>query len=466
MSYLAFAPEVIVAVLALAALLAGPAGPVRLRPRRAGVVPGAVSAGIVIALALELIFGAALIGGAYAQDRLALFGKAAALLALLLAVAVTDWDREAVTARGWRPLGLVLVGGLGLMVVASASGLILLWAGLAVAVLAAVFVLALGEPARVARRLVAAAAGALLLALAGILIVVVSTGQSGLAQITHALAGHAPPVAVAIGVLLVVAGLGAGMAVAPIWLGGRHTAPFAVGAGFCLIVIAAGLVLAKVTGAASTSYPGWSPALQVAAVAAMAAGGFGALSVARLGRLLGWLSLTQVGWFLAALSSHQRGGVGAGLYLLAALAAAAAAGPQLIAAAEAGGLPGLSARQPWRAAALVCSLLSLAGVPPLAGFFAEFSVGAGLSRSGGFWVLTVGLGAGILGLAAVVRAVRRLFLDAAADDVRRPAGAGAATPWLAVVGAWAAALVVAGWGLLANPGLDLAVQGAAALGLR
>ena len=468
MKYLAFLPEVIVGLLALACLAAGPAGPVRLGSRGRRAVPVWVSVGLLLALLLELTLGATVFGGPYVQDRLALFGKGATLLALLLAVAVTDWDLEGVAALGWRPLGVTLVGALGVMAVASAAGYAGLWIGLALALLAPAFSVALGEPAALRGRLLTSAAGSLLLTLAGLLVIFVATGQAGFASTAHSLSGHVAPISVAIGVLLVAGGLGVALVAAPWGLAARRSvSPFALGAGFGLVALGAGLGLVKVTGAAVVSFPGWAPGLQLAAAVAIVAGAFGALSASRLSRLLGWVGVVQVGWFLAALSTHQRAGIGGGLFALAALAVAGAVAPQLIAASESGlGLPGLGARQPWRAAALIGSLLSLAGAPPLVGFFAEFAIGSSLARSGGFWVLAVGLMATILTLAATVRVIRRLFLDGSSEELRRPVPAEVTLPALAVTGAWVTAVMMAGWGLLANPTFDLAVQGAAAVGFR
>ena len=468
MRYLALLPEAVVALLAGLCLAAGPSGPLRLRVRGRRAVPVVVSTGLLLALALELTLGSAVSGGPYGQDRLALFGKAATLLALGLGVAVTDWDLEAVGTRGWRPLGLALLAGLGVMAVASAGGLVVLGVGLAIAIPAVAFGIALGEPAALRGRLIAAAAGALLLTVAGLLVVFVASGQSDLAAIARTLSGHVASVAVAGGVLLVILGLGLTLVAAPWGHAQRPAAtPFGLGAAFGLGTLAAGLAMVKVVGAAAVSFPGWAPALQVGAAVVLVAGAFGALGAARLGRLLGWLGMVQAGWFLAALSTHYRQGLGAALFVLAALAVAGAVGPQLIAASEAGsGLAGLAGRHPWRAASLSAALLSLAGAPPLVGFFAEFSVAASLARTGGFWVLAVGLLASMMALLAAVRVLRRLFLDAPPEEVRRAAPPQLTVAGLAVAGSWLAALVVAAWGLLAYPTLDLAVQAAAALGVR
>ena len=88
-------------------------------------------------------------------------------------------------------------------------------------------------------------------------------------------------------------------------------------------------------------------------------------------------------------------------------------------------LAGTWKRRPWVAAALVLSLVSLAGIPPLAGFFAKWLlvrelVVAGL-RPGNNWLLAIALtlllGA-VIAAVAYLRIVRSLFASAEDDGLR------------------------------------------------
>ena len=128
-------------------------------------------------------------------------------------------------------------------------------------------------------------------------------------------------------------------------------------------------------------------------------------------------------------------------------------------------LAGMGVLRPARAAGLALAVLSLAGAPPLAGFFGEFAVGASLAQSGHFGLLALGLLGALLSLAAAVRTLRLVYIHSPLEDARR----GSALPVVTRLSSFGAVVfcaVIASYGLFSNPILGLADQGAEALGLR
>jgi NADH-quinone oxidoreductase subunit N len=120
-----------------------------------------------------------------------------------------------------------------------------------------------------------------------------------------------------------------------------------------------------------------------------------------------------------------------------------------------------------RAAGLALAMLSLAGAPPLAGFFGELAVATALAQSGNFVLLGIGLVGSLMSIAATVGTLRVLYIQSPLEESRR--GAAAALPVvtaLSTAGAVAFCVVIAAYGVLGNPILGLADQGAEALGLR
>jgi NADH-quinone oxidoreductase subunit N len=430
-------PEILVVGAALACLLER-----RVALLRRTWLPAVVAAVVLLALAVELVEGgqiASVLSGGYGQDRFALFAKAAILLTTLLIVLAADWRELGATA-----LGLTLLAALGGMFAASAADLVVVWAGLQLAVLASVGALGLRDPAAARRLLPLLAALGALVAL-GMALVAAGAGTIVLAGMQKALV---TPVALplAIAVLLVLGALLAQLGLAPS-LGPLATA-------------AAGITLLKFAGGIAGLAVAWTVLIPAIAGLAMVAAALGAVAGGPARGILGWAGLLQLGWVVAGLAGGSRLAIGASLFLFGAYLVASAAGPLALGDTP-HGLAGLAERGGARAAGFAVCLLSLAGIPPLAGFFGEFAIAGQLARSGLFWLVAVGFFAWAVVGFAVLRDLRLVFLASAGEHVPRPPHG-----WLAMGGAAFAAVVVIAYTFFANPISGLAVQGAAAVGLR
>jgi len=466
MQYLTLLPELLLVVGGLVGL----AGFSSLGARP-GVVPALAFLFAVAAFGIELWQGARLAtfaGDSYAQDRFALFGKAAVMLTLVLWVAATraeaDFDDRLL------PLGfLVALGG---AVVSSASVVPLLWVGLLLGV-GGFLVPFLVRPER--RRdgralaglvgLVAAGAGLLVLALvfhtwrlSQLMTAIprspVSLGGGLLAMLT--LAGvMAPVIGVAYSARDEEATLGES---------GRGTARglepglLSLLCGPLLVVLV--LAAARIGAAAFPVGTLWGPVLAVLAVALALAGGLGALAARSVRGLVAWLAFAAAGPALAALSVHSRMGTAAGLFVVAAVGLAGATAPLLAAGLDGprSGVAGLGGRQPGRAIGLSVTLLSLAGAPPAAGFVTLFWAGLTLVQSGVIWVLCALVLAVALGSWAVVRVLLLLWIEPELEEHRQTGTV------VALAGLLAAAVVLL-YVVFANPISNLAVQAAEAIGL-
>jgi len=455
-------PEVLVAATAVGLLMSGR---VRLRARQRRWLPVTALVAVAAALVLELILGAAvgtLFNGGFSQDRFALFAKAAVLLALGVAIAATDWELEP-----YRPvLPVALLAGLGGMVAASATNLLGLWAGLELASLAGVVAVAgAGRGAAGARLLVASGVGSGLLAV-GFGLVYAISGVAGLDGIRQEMAAEPISLPLALAALLAVAGAAVRLVLAPLAQAsldtGLESSPLGAGVLGGLTAGTAAIVLVKFAAALAAAAPAWTPFVGVISAALIVTGGLRALSAASVRELVGWLVMGQAGWLVAGVAIHQRVGTAGALLLLAALALAATCTPILLADLEAGTIAGLGRGEPGRAAGLALALLSLAGVPPLAGFFGVFMVAAGLLGAGLGWLLGLGLLGSVLALIAATRAISPFYLEGPVEEQRR--GGRGPADWSA--GATVAGVLLLALGLFAYPVSTLAFQGAEALGLR
>lgn len=468
--YLLLVPEALVVGFGVAVIVAG-----RLawlpRPWRS-FAPHAALVVVVVALGVELWAGATdatYFGGALVQDRFALFVKAVALVTAGVVIACLDWVSEESADLA---VAMPLLAAFGLMVAASAADVVGLWAGLELVGVSGVVLVALRRPDLALRLLIAGGIGSTLL-LVGLVFIYATTGSADLGGIRAGITGEPPTPAVVIPLLFLIAGLAIRAGVAPFHVG---TLPVGLGAspvGAALLVgmaaMAAGVVALKLTAALIPIGDSYSAYAQVLAAVAMVGGGAAALAVRSPRPRMAYIASSQLGWLAAGLATHYRTGFGSALFLLGAFGLAAACGPALLGRAE-GGEPaifGFGVVRPMRAAAFSLALLSLAGAPPLPGFFGELSVAAALAQTHNFVLLGLGLVGTVLCVSAAVGTLRAIYIQGPLEESRR--GAAAALPAITMLssfGAVAFSLVLAAYVVFGFPIMGLADQGAEALGLR
>lgn len=177
-------------------------------------------------------------------------------------------------------------------------------------------------------------------------------------------------------------------------------------------------------------FPGpWSLIVALMAVASMVFGNLAALAQTSVRRLLAYSAIAHAGYILLALAyfSHSTLSTNAILYyiLTYGLTTVGAFGAVAVVERVAGSdrmdaFLGLSKRNGLLAAVLLVLFLSLAGIPPLVGFWAKFNLFAAVLR-----VYPAGLGIGLVALAVAMSAVslyyylqvlKRVFVMPAVDD--------------------------------------------------
>lgn len=437
-----------------------------------GYLPSIVAAVVLVALVVELWVGgtiSSLFGGGFIQDRFALFAKAAVLLAVAAAIAVADWSAEDSPTMG---LSMTLLAAFGVMVVASAGDFVGLWAGLELAAAAGVVLVGLRRP-DMGLRLLIVGGVATAFFVTGFAFVYATAGTADLLTARKVIAGAASTLPLAIPVLLLLGGLAVRAGIAPFHLAtvsaSLGASPLGSGILLGLVGTAALIAAVKVAALLSPASETLSLYLEVIAAVAMVGGGAAALGVRAPRARLAYLAVGQAGWVAAGLATHYLSGLGGSLFLVGAFVLAATCGPVVLAGAEGGeaSLAGMGALRPARALGIAMVFLSLAGVPPLAGFFGEFAVAAALAQGGHFGLLALGLLGSVLSVAAALGTLRVLYLQSPPEEGRRAVGF-ALPAWtlLSSAGAIAVCAVMVAFGAFANPILSLAYQGAEALGLR
>jgi NADH-quinone oxidoreductase subunit N len=125
--------------------------------------------------------------------------------------------------------------------------------------------------------------------------------------------------------------------------------------------------------------PGWVPVVAIVASVSMVLGNLVAIMQTSVRRLLAYSAIAHTGYMLLGILSHTEQSFGALLYysITYALTVLGAFGIVALVEEEAGGdtlsdFAGLSRRAPVMSFCMLIFLLSLAGIPPLAGFFGKF----------------------------------------------------------------------------------------------
>lgn len=233
----------------------------------------------------------------------------------------------------------------------------------------------------------------------GITFVYGTTGTTGFAGIAAFLKAHAASAPLKLGLLLVLAGLGFKIATVPFqsWVPDVYQgAPTPVTAFLAVGSKAAGfvLLLRVLFDALLPMKPAWVLVIGTLAGLSVLYGNLAAIPQRNVKRLLGYSSISHAGFLLLGVAAADTFGVGAVLFYLFAYLFTNLCAFTVI-SCLAGTLPdderenyaGLSQRSPLLAAAMTVALASLAGVPPMAGFFAKFLVFAAIIGQK-MWCLT------------------------------------------------------------------------------
>jgi NADH-quinone oxidoreductase subunit N len=198
--------------------------------------------------------------------------------------------------------------------------------------------------------------------------------------------------------------------------------------------------------------PGWVPVVALLAVASMFLGNIAALAQNSVRRLLAYSAIAHAGYLLLGVISSRQQGVAAVVYyaLTYALTALGAFGVVAVVQAQTGSdnlrsFAGLSRRSPLLSLCMLIFVLSLAGIPPLAGFFGKFYVfAAALKLSTGMdllWLVTLALVLSAVSLYYYLQVLKQIYVvepDSVAGRITIPG------PTLVVLVATALAVLILG----------------------
>jgi NADH-quinone oxidoreductase subunit N len=373
-----------------------------------------------------------LFGGMIRNDPYAFFFRLVVLFSGLI-VAIFSMEDSALQDKG-EYYGLLVLTVFGLNLMALASDLLMLYLAMELASLALYLLTGFLRENKSAEAgfkyfLFGAAASAVMLY--GLSLLFGLTSQTNFYAIGTALAsGSVPLLPITGAAILVFVGLGFKIAAVPFhfWAPDVYEgAPTPVttlisvaskAAGFAVF----GRVLLTIFPMPQTD---WSIPLVLMAILTMTLGNTLALVQKNIKRLLAYSSVAQAGYILIGLAVVSPAGLAATIFYMAAYALTnlAAFGVVILVTQTAGSdevdaLAGLSRRSPSLALVLLVALLSLAGIPPLAGFMAKFFVFAAAIEQGAVALAIIGVLNAILGLYYYLTLIKVAYLNPPTSHIK------------------------------------------------
>ena len=439
MSYLQLlklaAPEAIVVLIALAVLTIG------LTNDRARTLPGLVAAfGILIAIwtvarspqQANLFGGMLVISPLNSLFKMICLGLA--FVTVPLAVSETSLRNPG------EYLAMLLLGTLGLLLLVGSEELLMIFIGLELLGLSLYIMAAFDKTdirsAEAGLKYFLFGSTASAFTLFGISLIYGMSGATSLAAIALNLGmGPIQPL-MAVGIVMTLIGFAFKIAAAPfhLWAPDAYqgapapsSAFIASGSKVAAFVVLGKIVLVGFAPAHGNAgwhmmLPGWSPILAVLAAFSILLGNFVALAQTNVRRLLAYSAVAHAGYTLLGLVATGREGFSATLFYTTIYAITLIGAFAVVAMVkrETGGddfqnFAGLASRSPLAAACMAIFMLSLAGLPPLAGFFGKFYLFSAAFRSGAdhglLWLVVVALFGSFVSLYYYLSVLKVVFVD-------------------------------------------------------
>ncbi|WP_321341130.1 NADH-quinone oxidoreductase subunit NuoN [Breoghania sp.] len=419
-------PELFLAAGALVLLMIGAFGGERSTPVVTGMSAALIALTAVIVIAMPA--DGQTFGGAFVQDAFAQYLKVLALIGSGLAIAMSvAYGRLERFERFEYPV-LIVLGTLGMMLLISATDLIAVYLGLELMSLSLYVVAAINRDSVRSTEaglkyfvLGALSSGMLLY---GMSLVYGFTGQTSFAGITETLATNGGSLGLTFGLVFMLAGMVFKISAVPfhMWTPDVYEgAPTPVTAYFAAAPKVAAMAI--ITRVVITSFEPvaaeWQQVLAFVSIASMVLGAFAAIGQTNIKRLMAYSSIGHMGYALVGLVAGSQSGVsGVIVYMSVYLAMTLGTFACILAMRRKEGmvediadLSGLSRTNPLMAFLLAALMFSLAGIPPLAGFFGKFFVFRAAVEAEFYALAVIGVLASAVSAFYYLRIVKVMYFD-------------------------------------------------------
>jgi NADH-quinone oxidoreductase subunit N len=405
-----------------------------------GLVSWLAIASLIVTGVLVLIYGGAtdtpVFFGMFVTSKFAQFAKILILMGSALSIVLSsDYMRREQAQRFEFPV-LIVYATVGMMMMVSANDLIGLYVGLEMQSLALYVVASIRRDTLRATEaglkyfvLGALSSGMLLYGCSLIYGFAGTTDFLGLAGIFSTLNGDVP-VGLVFGMVFLIAGLAFKVSAVPfhMWTPDVYEgAPTPVTALFAVApkVAAICLFLRVMVGPFGELIEQWQQIIVVISILSMGLGAFAALVQTNIKRLMAYSSIGHMGYALVGVAAGNEAGTsGVLIYMSVYLFMNVGTFACILAMRQQGrlveginDLAGLSKSHPMMAVALLIFMFSMAGIPPLAGFFGKWFVFLAAIDAGLYTLAILGVIASVVSAFYYLRIVKIMYFDEASEPL-------------------------------------------------
>ena len=445
-------PETILVIAALAVLAAD--FTMRDLDRRFRMIVGGMiaCAGCLGAVAWMLVSSpqASIFGGMLVVDPLTQFVKVA-LLALTVCTVLLSMDSD-FTAHPGEFLALLLLATVGMMFLVSSEDILMIFISLELTSLSLYILTAFNkrdiQSAEAALKYFLFGGMSAAFTLFGLSLIYGLSGATNLREIASALAGKGLDPLLIVAIVTVVIGFGFKVAAVPFHLWAPDAYQGAPAPSAALIAsgskVASFFIFAKVmmlafagaegSGALRNYAPGWVPVIAIVAALSMLLGNLAAIVQSSVRRLIAYSAIAQGGYMLIGVLSHSSTSLASLIFYAVTYGLTVVGAFGVVAVVEQGtgggnlsNFAGLSRRAPIVSFCMLIFMLSLAGIPPLSGFFGKFYLFFSALNTppslGLLWLVVLAIGMSAVSLYYYLQVLKQIYVvdvPASAGSLKMP----------------------------------------------
>ncbi|MEE9352394.1 MAG: NADH-quinone oxidoreductase subunit NuoN [Thiotrichaceae bacterium] len=239
------------------------------------------------------------------------------------------------------------------------------------------------------------------------------------------------------GLTFIIVGLGFKFGVAPfhMWVPDVYQGaptPITMFLGSAPKIAAFAMAMRLLVGGMEFGSAGWQQMLIPLAVLSLVIGNIAAIAQTNIKRMFAYSTISHMGFVMLGILSANEPGYSAAMFYTVTYAITALGGFAIIILLSHSGieadsiedLRGLNDRHPWYAFMMLLFLFSMAGVPPLVGFYAKLAVLQAVVQAGFVWLAVLAVLMSVVGAFYYLRAVKLMYFDKPKEDITLTMGVG------------------------------------------